>query len=485
MESIAVGQAEPAKSLFTLDSPDNANYLVFEPTYSNGRGIMKRFVLTLSILVLYSITFAQGAVDFGLKFDLDSPFAGEWQSNEYSGNGFNGGWFDNSTYRTLEVLEMNTRWDITSEMRFGGGGFIGYWFSNSMGVRLDLDYFTGSIETKAVLDYQFYDSNLDEYHIVNVEYDPPEDNGSFSTFKIAPTLQFSFSDNPRSGLGFLLGPAIYIDNYEVFYVAPTVITDDDDIYYYDPVAGGIIYAYDENATAFGVTAGLTARYPVSPSVFLEGDITLDLGQMPAYSEIENYMFGEIPILSIEDKSSFLRSVGIQLAIGFNPSPVQYADSDSDGVWDPWDMCPNTPPGNVVNERGCPRRERRPLQDIRVEEEIVDKGVFVTNDILFEFNSDEITPDSYNLLDKIGEVLEKHPGWVIEIAGHTDSIGTESYNKKLSQRRAKAVKNYIAGNFDVIPANLTAQGYGESQPIADNGTEQGRAQNRRVEFRKIN
>jgi len=161
------------------------------------------------------------------------------------------------------------------------------------------------------------------------------------------------------------------------------------------------------------------------------------------------------------------------------------DTDGDGVWDDFDMCPGTPPGTIVNERGCPRRERKPMPEIDVERDFADKGVFITNEIFFEFNSDEITPDSYSLIDKIGKVLEKHPAWVIEVAGHTDSIGTESYNKKLSERRAKAVKNYLVANFTIVPENLSAQGYGESMPIADNGTSEGRAQNRRVEFKKIN
>ncbi len=207
--------------------------------------------------------------------------------------------------------------------------------------------------------------------------------------------------------------------------------------------------------------------------------------MPIYSDVEDYVFINVAELVASDESNIIvRSVGFNLAIGFNLTPMEHTDTDGDGVWDIFDMCPGTPPGTIVNERGCPRRERRPIQDVNVEKEFVDKGIFITNEIYFEFNSDEITPDSYSLLDKIGKILERHPGWVIEVAGHTDSIGTESYNSKLSKRRAKAVKNYLAANFNIVPANLSAQGYGESMPIADNGTSEGRAENRRVEFRKI-
>jgi outer membrane protein OmpA-like peptidoglycan-associated protein len=424
-------------------------------------------------------------VDFGLKLDIDLPFDGKWESNEYSGNGFNGGWYNNATMLDFfTVMSMNSEWEVVPSTRIGGGGFIGYWFNRSVGLRFDLDYMAGSVETKADMRYHLWDALTDDEYLIDVDYDPVEGSSNFSTFKIAPTLQFSFGDNPHFGSGLLIGPAVFIDNYEVYLDVPIVVTSDNQINEYYSNAGYNRYVYSENATAFGITAGLTGRFPLSPSVFIEGVLSLDLGAMPIYDAVEDYGFLDEPILRIENKSGFLRSVGLQLGIGFNLAPVEYADSDGDGVWDPWDMCPDTPPGTLVDERGCPRRERRPIQDVDVEQDFVDKGVFITNEIFFEFNSDEITPDSYLLLDKIGEVLEKHPGWVIEIAGHTDSIGTESYNQKLSERRAKAVKDYIAANFNVIPANLSAQGYGESMPIADNGTQEGRAKNRRVEFKKI-
>ena len=172
-------------------------------------------------------------------------------------------------------------------------------------------------------------------------------------------------------------------------------------------------------------------------------------------------------------------LGVQLSFIISlPKPM---DTDGDGVWDEYDECPNTKPGTIVNERGCPYKKPPKRETITFERDLREKGAYVTNEILFEFNSDKITPDSYYLLDQIGNVLEKHKDWMLEISGHTDSIGTESYNMNLSHRRAKSVRNYLLENFDLFARNLIAKGYGESRPVADNGTTGGRTQNRRVEF----
>ncbi|RKZ35196.1 hypothetical protein DRQ33_00225 [bacterium] len=174
--------------------------------------------------------------------------------------------------------------------------------------------------------------------------------------------------------------------------------------------------------------------------------------------------------------------GVNLSVLISiPLPT---DSDGDGVWDDFDECPNTPPGTIVNERGCPYKKPGRKPEINVEKQLQEKGAYTTNEIHFEFNSDKINPDSYPVLDQVGQVLERHKDWKLEIAGHTDSIGTEEYNLNLSQRRAESVREYILENFDVFARNLIAQGYGESKPIADNGSSEGRTKNRRVEFKII-
>ena len=93
----------------------------------------------------------------------------------------------------------------------------------------------------------------------------------------------------------------------------------------------------------------------------------------------------------------------------------------------------------------------------------------------------ILPEVENILDQVIQVLKRHPEWKIRIEGHTDSMGTDEYNQDLSQRRATAVRNYLVSQG--IPASQLVEivGYGESRPVADNGTSEGRYLNRRVDF----
>jgi OOP family OmpA-OmpF porin len=99
---------------------------------------------------------------------------------------------------------------------------------------------------------------------------------------------------------------------------------------------------------------------------------------------------------------------------------------------------------------------------------------------FEFNSVQLTVPAQQTLDEVAGALLAQPELFVEISGHTDSIGSAAYNLKLSQRRAEAVKDYLVGK-GLKSNSLTVRGYGKSSPIASNATEQGRAENRRVEF----
>lgn len=104
-----------------------------------------------------------------------------------------------------------------------------------------------------------------------------------------------------------------------------------------------------------------------------------------------------------------------------------------------------------------------------------------DNIEFEFDSAKLTQGSYATLDQIASILKDNPTWAtIIVKGHTDSTGPEAYNQKLSESRANAVKEYLVGQ-GVAASVVSTEGYGESQPIADNGTRDGRQKNRRVEF----
>ena len=109
--------------------------------------------------------------------------------------------------------------------------------------------------------------------------------------------------------------------------------------------------------------------------------------------------------------------------------------------------------------------------------------FVLDDVYFEFDRSTILQQSYNALTSLIAMLDEHPQLRIEIGGHTDSQGSEKYNLRLSESRARAVRDYLVER-GVNPRRLRFRGYGESQPRATNDTEEGRAQNRRVEIKVI-
>ncbi len=205
--------------------------------------------------------------------------------------------------------------------------------------------------------------------------------------------------------------------------------------------------------------------------------------------------GEVGVRYVFDSSSvhapsenqfrdFLASVGVTVALGpepikaVEPEPAPPApvvtcadkDSDGDGVNDCNDKCPNSQAGQTVGPDGCP-----------VPVTIDLKGVN------FDFDKSTLRPDAVAILNEAVQVLTKYPDLKVEVAGHTDSIGTEAYNQKLSERRAKAVYDYLTSNGIDAARLIGPNGYGESRPIAPNtnpdGSDnpEGRAQNRRTEL----
>lgn len=110
-----------------------------------------------------------------------------------------------------------------------------------------------------------------------------------------------------------------------------------------------------------------------------------------------------------------------------------------------------------------------------------RGLIVNmSDVLFDFNKYTLKPDAREKLAKVSGILLAYPDLKVQVEGHTDNIGSDEYNQKLSDQRANAVRDYLVSQ-GVADANITAQGFGKTHPIADNSTSSGRAQNRRVEL----
>lgn len=136
------------------------------------------------------------------------------------------------------------------------------------------------------------------------------------------------------------------------------------------------------------------------------------------------------------------------------------DSDGDGVTDDKDKCPGTPRGVAVGERGC---------------------WALTNAMLFDFDSSVIKPEFYHILDYTKEAFDAYPDMHVQVDGHTDSTGAESYNQMLSEKRATAIMNYLINSVGVDANRLKAVGHGEIKPGFPNDTKENRGKNRRVEF----
>jgi outer membrane protein OmpA-like peptidoglycan-associated protein len=174
------------------------------------------------------------------------------------------------------------------------------------------------------------------------------------------------------------------------------------------------------------------------------------------------------------------------------------DADGDGVSDDKDKCPNTPSGVKVDANGCPLdrdgdgvpdyQDRCPdragpasnkgCPEIKAEQKKILNEA--TKYINFDFNKATLKPSSNARLQQMVAIMNEYPDYSLSIAGHTDNVGNDDYNLRLSYERAAAARKYMLDKG--IPAErIEARGYGETKPIADNKTKAGQALNRRVDF----
>lgn len=128
-----------------------------------------------------------------------------------------------------------------------------------------------------------------------------------------------------------------------------------------------------------------------------------------------------------------------------------------------------------------RAQVQPRQEARADFQLVKAGVKITLKVYFDFDKAELKPESHQALADAAKIMRENPSIKVEIQGHTDNMGSADYNQRLSMRRAQAVVDYLVSKLGIEAKRLTPKGFGFTKPIASNDTDEGRAQNRRVEF----
>lgn len=206
----------------------------------------------------------------------------------------------------------------------------------------------------------------------------------------------------------------------------------------------------------GVVLGAGARFFVSEqfAVRAEGEwFDISDGSLWTLNMGFEYLFGR------PEKAAVPVAMAAPVAAAVAAPP---ADADGDGVIDANDQCPDTPKGERVGPFGC--------------------SCDVTRQVQFKLDTAELTDEDKLALDEVADNLRRLKFVSGTVVGYTDNTGTEAYNQALSERRAQSVATYLQSK-GIAEGRLAASGAGESEPIADNDTEEGRARNRRVVLKR--
>jgi outer membrane protein OmpA-like peptidoglycan-associated protein len=217
-----------------------------------------------------------------------------------------------------------------------------------------------------------------------------------------------------------------------------------------------------NNSPSGLLLGAGSRFIVSEqfAVRAEADwFDINDGELWALNIGFEYLFGR-PAKAPEPVAA--AAAPVVAAPVAPPPPPPPADADGDGVVDGSDQCPDTPKGDRVGPQGC--------------------SCEITRQVQFEFNSAELTDEGRATLDEVAGNLKRLNFVSGTVIGYTDSVGADEYNQGLSERRAATVAAYLEDK-GIAAGRLAVSGAGESEPVADNATAEGRAQNRRVVLRR--
>ncbi len=205
-----------------------------------------------------------------------------------------------------------------------------------------------------------------------------------------------------------------------------------------------------------LNAGVGFKRELTSNVDLRGDLR-------AYHSLD------------EEKTDMIASLGIAYKFGgtsapiaAEPAPVSAAapvDSDGDGVYDDQDKCPGTAANLKVDSVGCPIK--------------LEKAVSIQLNVNFDNDSSVVKPEYFSEIQRVADFAKQYQDTQIEVQGHTDSRASDAYNQALSDRRASSVAKILVEQYGLSADRVSAKGYGEAHPIANNDTAEGRAANRRV------
>jgi outer membrane immunogenic protein len=211
------------------------------------------------------------------------------------------------------------------------------------------------------------------------------------------------------------------------------------------------------------------RFGWTPSIGLDFAITQNI---LARAEYEYYDFGSksVSFSGGETADNRLRFQGFKLGLAWKFGGAKEA---SQPIAKAEPAPPPPPPAPVEEMKKAP--EAAPV----VEQTIIEKGR-VTMNVEFDTGKAVVKPAYYEEIEGVTDVMKKYPDLKIVVEGHTDNIGGEKYNNKLSQKRAEAIKEVMVKNYQIDSSRITAKGFGFSNPLGDNKTKEGRRQNRRVE-----
>ena len=216
---------------------------------------------------------------------------------------------------------------------------------------------------------------------------------------------------------------------------------------YVTLGGGGLWASADDSESYNsgaINGGLGFKYFFNETVALRMEV------------LDVYTFKKF------DNGSGTNNIVATAGLTFQFGPrTDCVDSDMDGVCDDYDKCPGTPAGYKVDADGCPIT------------------VTIRMDVKFDFDKAVVKQEYMPEVAKVADFMKAHPQTRTTVEGHTDDRGKPEYNQKLSQRRADAVRQTLVSVFGIESSRLTSVGHGEMQPIADNSTEAGRYQNRRV------